>query len=555
MPREREPSVEALQEEVARLQAQSEALQTRLYALQSAHRVLQGEDEEYSALRHRIREAAREWIPADETVLVMSKGDAELVDLYGREAWHFPRQWDGRYAGFYPKRGISAIAHLEAMRGRGASYLLIPETSRWWLDHYPAFASHLERYRRVLDDPESCVIIAIREQTQPADDPAARLGQALEEYLPFLGEDPPILDWATGLSLKAAFPQRTVFSPPTDDSALPYLDGSVDVVVVLSEDKAALQEAKRVAGKLVVNLAELGRPNDERWLGWKTSPRELTVPSVSVVIPCHNGLAYTTSCLATLRETLPKWFRGEIIVVDDASSDETAAFLARLRQKDDRVSIVRNRSNRGFLAACNAGAKTAHCDYLLFLNNDTVLLPGWLAPLLSMFEDHPDAGVVGGKLLFEDGTLQEAGALVFSDASAAKIGYFDPDVEAPFYQHVREVDYVSAAFLITPRAVFQEVGGFDPRYGFGYYDDDDYCFAVRAAGRRVYYQPESVIVHVEGASAGTDLSDGLKQYQIANQKLFADKWKKELAQKPDRLDPSPLDWQTTFALAGRTQGA
>src|SRR5207249_3006380 len=114
----------------ARLRAHCDALQTRLYTLQSAHRVLQGEDEEHSALRHRIREAARQWIPADETILVVSRGDVELTDLYGRPAWHFPRQRDGRYAGYYPKRDISAIAHLEAMRARGASYLLIPETSR-----------------------------------------------------------------------------------------------------------------------------------------------------------------------------------------------------------------------------------------------------------------------------------------------------------------------------------------------------------------------------------------------------------------------------------------
>src|SRR5919198_4671866 len=108
MSRKRDQPAEAVQQELERLRAQNEALQTRLYALQSAHRVLQGEDEEYSALRRRIREAVRELIPPDETVLVVSKGDAELVDLYGRPAWHFPRQADGRYAGFYPKRSMSA---------------------------------------------------------------------------------------------------------------------------------------------------------------------------------------------------------------------------------------------------------------------------------------------------------------------------------------------------------------------------------------------------------------------------------------------------------------
>jgi GT2 family glycosyltransferase len=456
---------------------------------------------------------------------------------------------DGRYAGFYPKRDISAIAHLEAMRARGASYLLIPHTARWWLAHYPAFAAHLERYRVVFDDPDSCLIFGIAKSREGTTDVVARLGQAIDDYLPLLGEDPSILDWGSGLPLKAAFPRRTIFSPPTDHPELPYLDDTIDVVVVFSEESRSVEEAERVAAKLVVDVAAFDPKGDERWLRWK-APGESAVPSVSIVIPCHNGLEYTSACLATLRETLPNWFQGEIVIVDDASSDGTAAYLAQLRKADKRVKVLRNRSNKGFLKACNKGAKAARGDYLLFLNNDTVLLPGWLPPLLATFESHTDAGVAGGKLLFEDGTLQEAGALVFADASAAKIGYFDPDVEAPLYQYVREADYVSAAFLMTPRGLFHEIGGFDPRYGFGYYDDDDYCFSVRAAGRRVYYQPESVIVHVEGASAGRDLAEGPKQYQIENQQLFAEKWAADLAKKPKRIDPSPLDWATTFALAG-----
>jgi GT2 family glycosyltransferase len=551
MPGERESSVEALQDEVARLRAHSEALQTRLYVLQSAHRVLQGEDEEYSALRHRIREAAREWIPAEETVLVLSKGDAELVDLYGRPAWHFPRQADGRYSGYYPKRDISTIAHLEAMRARGAFYLLIPETSRWWLDHYGSFRLHLERrYRCVLDDPDSCVIYAIREQSERPADPVARLEQVLEDFVPALGEDPPILDWETGLSLQAAFPNRTVFSSPDRKPPLQYIDDTVDVVVVGKDDRATLREAERVARKLVVNLAAFGRRDDAKWLRWKVPQEEVAVPSVSIVIPCHDGLAYTEACLATLRETLPPWFRGEIVVVDDASTDGTRDFLKRLRRKADRIRVVRNRSSKGFLESCNRGAEVAAGVHLLFLNNDTVLLPGWLAPLLSTVATFPDAGAVGGKLLFEDGRLQEAGGLVYSDASASKVGYLDPDVEAPFYHHFREVDYVSAAFMLTPRSVFQELGGFDRRYGFGYYDDDDYCFAVRASGRRVYYQPESVIVHVEGASAGTAAA-GLKQNQVANQEVFAEKWKAVLKRHPAR--PELLDGRAVIKAATQRQ--
>jgi GT2 family glycosyltransferase len=218
---------------------------------------------------------------------------------------------------------------------------------------------------------------------------------------------------------------------------------------------------------------------------------------------------------------------------------------------------LRNEANQGFLASCNRGARAAKGDFLLFLNNDTVLLPGWLPPLLRTFADLPNAGVVGGKLLFESGTLQEAGALVFADGSAAKIGYLDPDVETPLYEYVRETDYVSGAFLMTPRRLFRQLGGLDSRYGFGYYDDGDYCFAVRAAGRLVYYQPGSVIVHVEGASAGTDLSSGLKQFQVTNQAIFTEKWRGALECQPTR--PEPLDWyatrwlETTRETAGGTR--
>src|SRR4051794_26538225 len=521
-----EPSVEDLHAEIARLREQGEALQARVYELQTAERIHEGEDVEYARLRQRIREAVRTAVPAEAVVLVVSKGDSLLTDLYGREAWHFPRQDDGRYSGFYPKRDLSAIAHLEAMRACGAGYLLLPETSRWWLDHYADFHRYLERrYSCVFDETGTGAIYAIVEVKEPQG-AVARLERFLDEALPILGADPPLLDWTGGAGpapppppptgfapprpaprgaapplldwtggagLAAALPDRTVFAPPRAAAPLPYLDASVDLVAVAGADPAALKEAERVASGAVLDLAALER-DEPTWLRWQSAPPETAVPSVSIIVPCHNGWALTAACLRTLRETLPAWFRGEIVVVDDKSTDETSHALKELVREDGRLRVVRNRANKGFLASCNRGAAEARGDYLLFLNNDTVLLVGWLGPLLATFGARPDAGVVGGKLLFEDGRLQEAGGLVYSDASASKIGYLDPDVEAPFYQHVREVDYVSGAFLMTPRALFAEIGGLDPRYGFGYYDDDDYCFAVRAAGRKVYLQPESVIV-------------------------------------------------------------
>ncbi len=234
----------------------------------------------------------------------------------------------------------------------------------------------------------------------------------------------------------------------------------------------------------------------------------------------------------------------EIIIVDDASTDDTPGRLAKLAGSEPRLRIIRNEKNLGFLASTNRGAQEANGDILLFLNNDTVLLPDWLPPLLRVFRDYPQAGAVGGKLLFHDGSLQEAGGCVFSDGSAANFGRGDINPDAALYNFVREVDYCSGALLATKRALFQELGGFDTRYLPAYYEDTDYCFKVREKGLRVYYQPASGIVHLEGGTAGTE------RYQVINHRKFVKRWADVLRSQPDR--PIHFDLAAWHALALRS---
>lgn len=249
-------------------------------------------------------------------------------------------------------------------------------------------------------------------------------------------------------------------------------------------------------------------------------------PAASIVIPVFNQFAHTLACLRALAAH-PPGLPVEVIVVDDGSSDATAGALPRV----DGLRYHRRAANGGFIAACNDGAALARGEFLVFLNNDTVPQPGWLDALLATFRSHPDAGLVGAKLLYPDGRLQEAGGVVFSDGSGWNYGRFG-DPGDPRHAYLRDCDYASGAAIAVPRGLFLELGGFDARYAPAYYEDTDLAFAVRACGRRVLYQPAARVVHMEGATAGTDTGGGVKAYQVRNRGRFAEKWGDALAGHP-----------------------
>ena len=251
---------------------------------------------------------------------------------------------------------------------------------------------------------------------------------------------------------------------------------------------------------------------------------------VSIIIPVFNQFHFTQACLASLQE-----HRGshaiEVIVVDDGSGDETADFVPRMKG----IVYLRNETNTGFVSSCNRGAAQARGKYLLFLNNDTTVRPGWLDALLETFQLEPRAGLVGSKLLFPDGRLQEAGGIIWRDGSGWNRGKFC-DPENPEYNFLREVDYCSAACVMVPRSLFQSVGGFDSKFAPAYYEDADLAFKLQHAGFKILYQPLSEIIHYEGATGGTDLSTGTKKYQEINRTAFLNAWTEVLAEKPANGD-------------------
>lgn len=250
-------------------------------------------------------------------------------------------------------------------------------------------------------------------------------------------------------------------------------------------------------------------------------------PVSSIVIPVFNQLAHTLACLRALAEHPPRipW---EVVVVDDGSSDSTSEVLPAI----EGLIYVERAKNGGFIEACNDGAKRARGEFIVFLNNDTVPQPGWLDHLIETFTSFPRAGLVGARLLYPDGRLQEAGGVVRHDGRADNIGRLQ-SAHNPVYGYVRQVDYCSGAAIAIPSSLFWKLGGFNTAYSPAYYEDTDLALRVRQAGRDVLYQPAASVVHFEGVTAGRDERVGVKAYQARNVERLRNEWRSVLEAHPD----------------------
>jgi GT2 family glycosyltransferase/Flp pilus assembly protein TadD len=246
-------------------------------------------------------------------------------------------------------------------------------------------------------------------------------------------------------------------------------------------------------------------------------------PKFSIIIPVYNQIKYTQQCIETIWATC-RAHAYEIIVIDDCSTDETRDYLESVRKS---VRSFRNDTNQGFILNCNFAAKQAKGEYIVLLNNDTIPQENWLDGLVEPFGQYEKVGATGALMIHPDNKILEACSIVFSDGSGWNYGRGDSP-NSPRYNFIRDVDYVSGGGMMVPKAVWDELGGLDTHYCPAYYDDIDFCFRARRAGYRVLYTPYARIIHFEGMSGGTDVTKGVKRYQVVNQEKFRERWKDEL---------------------------
>ena len=256
--------------------------------------------------------------------------------------------------------------------------------------------------------------------------------------------------------------------------------------------------------------------------------RAVERPLVSIVVAVCNRYWSTLACLDAIKSA-PGGPDFEVIVVDDRSSDKTARILSKV----PGLLTLRNDRKLGVSDSFNRGALEAKGEYLVFLDQDALVEPGWLGSLAQTFRDFPDTGLAGPKLLRPDGRLKQAGSSLWRDASAWAYGESD-DAGHPWYNFAREVDYCAGCFMV-PRELFLELGGFDTKQGDAF-ADADLAFRIRQQGHKVIYQSVSRVVQHDRPSSRDRASSSRQKQDQAHLERFRKRWRERLETHPD---PSP----------------
>jgi GT2 family glycosyltransferase len=271
-----------------------------------------------------------------------------------------------------------------------------------------------------------------------------------------------------------------------------------------------------------------------------------TTACVSILIPVHNGLAFTRACLESIAATDDVSLVEEILVLDDGSDDGTAEYLDAL---GGRVRRISSETRQTFAEKINRAAPLARSEYLCLLNNDTTVTPGWLRSLLAAARDDPGAAIIGNRQLVPKTGLIDHAGVVFSSRGFPMHLYRGQPADFWPAQISQEFQVVTAACWLVTKRTFLELGGFDPVFRNGW-EDVDFCLRARQKGLRVFYTAESVIYHHVSSTPGrTD-------HEMANVEYFQCKWAGTIVSDLDKFffvpkpEPKPQPPPTPSPAAG-----
>ena len=295
----------------------------------------------------------------------------------------------------------------------------------------------------------------------------------------------------------------------------------INIIKKLNNDNKILKKLKRG----IKPVKTMDEEAEELINSYKNIFNE--TPNVSIIIPVFNKIEYTIKCLESIYLNTPDQLNFEVIVVDNASTDDTREFLNAQQKIYKNLKVIVNNENLGFAKANNLAASQALGPNLVFLNNDTEVQNGWLEALLKVQENDDKVGAVGSKLLYPDRTIQHAGVIIIDNKEheyplVASNVFTNEPADLPQANEMRTYQALTAACLLVKKQTFFQAGGFDDGFWNGY-EDVDLCLKLGELGYKLIYQPESVVIHHESKS-------GQERFSKVNEniKLLNEKWKNKV---------------------------
>ncbi len=240
------------------------------------------------------------------------------------------------------------------------------------------------------------------------------------------------------------------------------------------------------------------------------------LPKVSIIILSYNNLKHTKACLYSILN-YSNYPNLELIIVDNGSQDETPDFLKEFKEKNSNVGLILNQTNKGFAGGCNQGIDAATGDYIIFLNNDTIVTPDWVSGLIKPLKNK-SVGLVGPLTNFMwnhqevDISYRSVDSMLKKAAQITSKG------------KVREEDDIAFFCVAARKELIEKIGGLDERFGIGMFEDDDYCLRVKKAGYKIVVTEDVFIHHFGQISLFSLGNDKYKEIFEENKKKFEKKW-------------------------------